>query len=378
MTASKSLSSTQSENSQGKQTVNLFSPLTLRSITLRNRIGVSPMCQYYSKDGYASDWHLVHLGSRAVGGAGLVIVEASAVEARGRITPDDLGIYLDDHTVKLKQITEFISGFGAVPGIQIAHAGRKASTKNPWRGGNRHSKQALEDSEGGWEVVGPSSIAFSETSRMPHALTINEIKEIQKKFVEAAIRAHAAGFKFLEVHAAHGYLLHSFYSPLSNQRTDEYGGSFENRIRFLLEVVAAVRKVWSGELPLSVRISASDWVEGGWTVDDSVELAKHLKELGVDIVDCSSGNIRSGDRYNMVPGWQVPLSEAVRKGAKIGTCAVGMITDPNQANEIITSEKADIVLLAREMMRDAYWPYHAAKALGIEADTLPPNYSYAL
>lgn len=357
---------------------NLFSPLTIRGVTLRNRIGVSPMCQYYSKDGFASDWHLVHLGSRAVGGAGLVMFEASAVEPRGRISPDDLGIYLDAHVEKLRQITDFISNFGAVPAIQIAHAGRKGSTKNPWKEGNRHDKKAVSDEEGGWEVVGPSATPFSEMSRVPHALTISEIKEIQQKFVDATRRAHAAGFKFLEVHAAHGYLLHSFYSPLSNERTDEYGGSFENRIRFLLEVVELVRKEWPDDLPLSVRISASDWAEGGWTIEDSVELAKRLKQLGVDIVDCSSGNIRAGDRYNMAPGWQVPLAEAVRKGADVMTAAVGLIVDAQQANEIISSGQADIVLLARQMMRDAYWPYHAAEALGIKAETLPRNYSYAL
>ena len=357
---------------------NLFSPLTLRSITLKNRIGVSPMCQYNSTDGFASDWHLVHLGARAVGGAGLIIIEASAVEARGRITPDDLGIYKDEHTSKLKEITKFISDYGSVAGIQIAHAGRKASTKNPWKVGDRHNKQALSNEEGGWEVVGPTTKPFSEHSRIPHALSIDEIKEIQEKFVEAAKRAEKAGFKFLEIHGAHGYLLHSFYSPLANERKDEYGGSFENRTRFLLEVTEKVRKVWPQNLPLSVRISASDWVEGGWTVDDSVKLARELKALGVDIVDCSSGNIRAGDRYNMQPGWQVPLAEAVRQQAGIATAAVGVITEAHQANEIIKSGKADLVLLAREMMRDAHWPYHAAKSLGIKADTLPPNYTYAL
>ncbi|MBX9689057.1 MAG: NADH:flavin oxidoreductase/NADH oxidase [Candidatus Obscuribacterales bacterium] len=357
---------------------NLFSPLTLRSITFRNRIGVSPMCQYYSKDGFADDWHLVHLGSRAVGGAGLVIVEASAVEARGRITPDDLGIYKDEHIAKLKQITGFISSFGAVPGIQIAHAGRKASSKNPWKEGNRHDKLAVSNEDGGWDIVGPSAIAFSETSKLPTALSVTEIKEIQQKFVDAAKRSLEAGFTFLEIHAAHGYLLHSFYSPLSNQRSDEYGGSFENRIRFLVETVQAVRKTWPDNLPLSVRLSASDWVEGGWSVDDSVELSKELKKLGVDIIDCSSGNIRSGDRYNMHPAWQVPLAESVRNQAKIPTAAVGMISDSKLANEIITQGKADMVLLARQMMRDPYWPYHAAQELGIEAITIPRNYSYAL
>ncbi len=377
MTVPSSSTSTKEQASESSMP-HLFAPFTLRSVTFRNRIGVSPMCQYISKDGFANDWHLVHLGSRAVGGAGLVIVEASGVEARGRITPDDMGIYLDAHVEKLKQITDFISSYGAVAGIQIAHAGRKASTRNPWKGGDRHNKQALNDEEGGWEVVGPSPIPFSDSLRTPKELTVAEIKDITQKFADAAKRALNAGFKFLEVHAAHGYLLHSFYSPLSNVRTDEYGGSFENRIRFLLEVVEAVRKIWPEDLPLSVRLSASDWVEGGWTVDDSVELAKELKKRGVDIVDCSSGNIRSGDRYNMHPGWQIPLADAVKNGAGIPTAAVGVITEAHQANEIIVSGKADMVLLAREMMRDAYWPYHAAKQLGVDAATLPPNYTYAL
>ena len=362
---------------------NLFSPLTIKSVTLRNRIGVSPMCQYHSVDGFAEDWHLVHLGSRAVGGAGLVCVEASAVEPRGRICPDDLGIYKDEHIEMLKKITSFISAHGAVPAIQIAHAGRKGSTKSPWRGGNRHEKQDVPDSEGGYDVVAPSAVPFNATSRVPHELTVAEIREIQLKFRDAAIRAHKAGFKWLEVHGAHGYLIHSFYSPLANSRTDEYGGSFENRIRFCVEVVKEVRAVWPQDLPLAVRISATDWVEGGWTVEDSVELAKVLKELGVDLVDCSSGNIRSGDRYKMDPGYQVPLAEKVRAEAHIATAAVGLITDPHQANEIITSGKADIVLLAREFMRDPHWPFHAAQALkdelGIDPKTvLPPNYSYAI
>ncbi|MBS1989968.1 MAG: NADH:flavin oxidoreductase/NADH oxidase [Cyanobacteria bacterium SZAS LIN-2] len=380
--------STQDQNSAESATnkstaPNLFSPLTIKSITLRNRIGVSPMCQYHSVDGFAEDWHLVHLGSRAVGGAGLVCVEASAVEPRGRICPDDLGIYKDEHITMLKKITGFIEQHGAVPAIQIAHAGRKGSTKNPWRGGNRHQKQDVPDSEGGYDIVAPSAVAFNEGSRVPHELTIDEIKEIQLKFRDAAIRAQKAGFKWLEIHGAHGYLIHSFYSPLANFRKDEYGGSFENRIRFFVEVVDQVRAVWPQDLPLAARFSTTDWVEGGWTVDDSVKLAKILKEHGVDLIDCSSGNIRSGDRYQMGPGYQVPLAQKVRAEANIATAAVGMITEPHQANEIIASGKADMVLLAREFMRDAYWPYHAAQALagelGVEPKTvLPPNYTYAI
>lgn len=356
----------------------LFSPFKLRSIRFRNRIGVSPMCQYFASDGFASDWHLVHLGSRAVGGAALVIAEASAVEARGRITPDDLGIYLDEHVQKLKQITSFISSFGAVAGIQIAHAGRKASTRNPWKGGNRHEKKFLAQSEGGWEIVGPSPTPFSGEGKVPHELSTSEISEIRQNFVRAAQRAKEAEFAFLEIHAAHGYLLHSFYSPLSNERKDQYGGSFENRIRFLLEVTESVREVWPSDLPLSVRISASDWVDNGWSIEDSVVLAKELKHLGVDIVDCSSGNVRAGDRYNMQPGWQTPLAETVRKEAGIATCAVGLITEAQQANEIISSGKADMVLIARQFIKDPHWPFHAARELGVDAETLPQNYSYAI
>jgi len=362
---------------------NLFSPLTIGKVTLRNRIGVSPMCQYASVDGFANDWHLVHLGSRAIGGAALVIVEASGVEARGRITPDDMGIYKDEHIEMLKKIAEFMEQYGAVPGIQIAHAGRKASTKNPWKVGNRHEKQELSDADGGWQPVAPSAVPFTPGGRVPHELTVGEIKEIQLAFQSAAKRALEAGFKWLEIHGAHGYLLNSFYSPLANFRTDEYGGSFENRIRMIVETTQLVRAVWPADLPLAVRLSASDWVEGGWTVDDSTELAKVLKELGVDMVDCSSAYVRHGDHYAYGPGWQVPLAEAVRKGANIATAAVGMITDAKQADDIIRQGKADIVLLARELMRDPYWPYHAARAL--EADlgvnskkVLPPNYSYAI
>lgn len=363
----------------------LFSPYTVRSVTLRNRIGVSPMCQYASVDGFANDWHLVHLGSRAIGGAGLVIVEASGVEARGRITADDLGIYKDEHVTELKKITAFIEQFGAVPGIQIAHAGRKASTKNPWKTGNRHEKQDLSDEEGGWLPVAPSAVPFSKDSRVPHELSTAEIKEIQQAFVAATKRALAAGFKWLEVHGAHGYLLNSFYSPLANFRTDEYGGSFENRVRMLVETVTLVRAAWPENLPLSVRLSASDWAEGGWTIEDSSALAKILKGLGVDMIDCSSGSVRPGDRYPLGPGWQVPLAEQVRAEADIATMAVGMITEAEQADEIIRGGKADIVLLARELMRDPYWPYHAARALegkgvavGEAKKVLPPNYSYAI
>ncbi|MBI5175399.1 MAG: NADH:flavin oxidoreductase/NADH oxidase [Candidatus Melainabacteria bacterium] len=371
------------EGGQGKTADGLFSPLKIKSVTLKNRIAISPMCQYHSVDGFAEDWHLVHLGSRAVGGAGLVVMEASGVEARGRISPDDLGIYKDEHIEKLKQITTFISSFGAVAGIQIAHAGRKASTRNPWKGGNRHEKEYLTSENGGWEIVGPSPLPFSESSTVPKELTIEEIHSIQDSFAAAAKRAHAAGFKWLEVHAAHGYLLHSFYSLLSNRRTDKYGGSLENRMRNTLETVEKVRAAWPEELPLTVRISASDWAEGGWTPEDSVVMARALKDLGVDLIDCSSGFIRAGDRYPLAPGWQVPLARKVRTEAGIATGAVGQITEAEQAHAVIQNGDADLVFIARESIRDPYWPYHAARSLGSTVvddarKVLPINYSYAI
>ena len=361
------------------QPSNLFSPLTVGDITLRNRIGVSPMCQYNSVDGFAQDWHLVHLGSRAVGGAALVITEATAVEPCGRISPDDLGIYSDEHVEMLSRITKFIKSFGAVPGIQLAHAGRKGSTLSPWKAASRHEKVVLSDKDGGWDVVGPSNVPFAPNFRQPHDLTINEIQKIQQLFKDAAIRSLRAGFEWLELHAAHGYLLNSFYSPLSNFRTDEYGGTFENRIRFVVETARLIRTVWSENLPFSVRISATDWVEGGWTVDDSVELAKALKMEGVDLIDCSSGNVRGGDKIPFAPGFQVPLAERVRDKASILTAAVGMITEPLQANDIIIREQADLVFLAREMIRDPYWPLRAAQALDLPPSAaLPRIYNYAI
>lgn len=377
MTSEQSTQATASNAVANK--LNLFSPLTIRDITLKNRIGVSPMCQYSSVDGFANDWHLVHLGSRAVGGAGLVICEASGVEARGRITPDDLGIYKDEHIEMLKKITQFIEEWGAVPGIQLAHAGRKGSTLSPWKAESRHAKVDLKEDQGGWEVVGPSPVPFNPEWQKPHELTISEIKEIQEKFRIATQRAIKAGFKWMELHAAHGYLLNSFYSPLSNFRTDEYGGSFENRIRFVVETARVIRKEWPAQYPMSVRLSATDWVEGGWTVDDSVALSKILKAEGIDVIDCSSGNVRAGDRYPFAPGFQVPLAEKVKAQADIMTAAVGMITEPLQANEIIQKEQADIVLLAREMMRDPYWPLRAAQELRLPTTAaLPRRYSYAL
>jgi 2,4-dienoyl-CoA reductase-like NADH-dependent reductase (Old Yellow Enzyme family) len=347
----------------------LFEPYTQKSITLRNRIGVSPMCTYTAVDGMANDWHVIHLGARAVGGAGLVIAEATAVEARGRITPHDLGIWSDEHIDPLARVASAIKVNGAAAGIQIAHAGRKASVNRPWDGG----KPILPEDAHGWPVIGPSPLGYHEGYTVPHEMSKDEILEVQQAFRAGALRALQAGFEWLEIHAAHGYLIHSFYSPISNQRIDEYGGNFENRIRFLLETVRAVRTVWPDTLPLTVRISATDWVEGGWTIDDSVELAKYLKGEGVDLVDCSSGSIVVKGKILGSPGYQVPLSETVRCGANIATAAVGLITAPSHADEIIRNGRADLVLLGREMLRDPHWALHAAQALKQPAP-VPPQY----
>ena len=347
----------------------LFEPLTVRGITLRNRIGVSPMCQYSYTDGFSNEWQMVHLGARAAGGAGLVIAEASAVEARGRITPDDVGIWSDDHVDPLERVARFIKAQGAVPGIQIAHAGRKASTRRPWDG----SGPLAADEPRAWPVVGPSPIPFDEGYQTPQELSQAEIGKIQAAFRAAAVRALAAGFEWIEIHAAHGYLIHSFYSPLSNHRTDRYGGSFENRIRFLVETACAVRLSWPEELPLAVRISGTDWTEGGWTVEESVELARILKGQGVDLIDCSSGGNLHHAKVPLGAGYQVPISEAVRKGANILTATVGLITSPAQADENVRNERADVVLLGREMLRDPNWALHAAQALKQPAP-VPPQY----
>jgi 2,4-dienoyl-CoA reductase-like NADH-dependent reductase (Old Yellow Enzyme family) len=330
------------------------------------------MCQYSSVDGFASDWHLVHLGSRAVGGAGLVMMEASAVEARGRITPGDHGIWKDDHIAMLTRIASFLKQRGAVPGIQIAHAGRKASCHVPWE----NNGAPIPAAEGGWETVAPSAIPFRETDPAPKALHLTEIRDIVNAFAQAARRALAAGFEVLELHCAHGYLAHEFLSPLANRRTDEYGGSFQNRIRFVLELAETVRSVWPDRFPLFVRISATDWKEGGWTLDDSVQLAKELRPRNVDLIDCSSGAMVPDAKIPVAPGFQVPFAERIKREANIPTGAVGMITDPHQADEIIRSEKADLVLLAREFLRDPYWPLHAAQALG-QAPDAPVQYQRA-
>ncbi|WP_114783949.1 NADPH dehydrogenase NamA [Botryobacter ruber] len=338
----------------------LFSPLQLRSITLKNRIAVSPMCMYSSKDGFANDWHLVHLGSRAVGGAGLVLMEATAVSPEGRISPGDLGIWDDAHIPDLQRITTFIEGQQCVPGIQLAHAGRKASRRSPWNGGSA----LTAEEEGGWQTVAPSAVPFMEAEPTPHALTTTEIQAIVAAFAAAAQRALAAGFKVVELHAAHGYLLHEFLSPLSNQRTDEYGGSFENRVRFVLQITEAVRTVWPEELPLFVRVSATDWTEGGWTPEETVALAALLQERGVDLLDCSTGGNVAKAPIPVGPGYQVPFAEKVKKETGMRTGAVGMITDVQQAETIIASGQADLVLLAREMLRNPYFPLNAALELG--------------
>ena len=337
----------------------LFSPLRLRDVEMRNRIVVSPMCQYSSVDGFANDWHLVHLGSRAVGGAGLIILEASAVTPEGRISPDDLGIWKDEHIEMLARIFKFIESQGAVAGIQLAHAGRKASTSAPWKG---HAP--LKPAEGGWSpIVAPSALAFDAGYQVPQELDRAGIETVIRAFGEAARRALAAGARVVEIHAAHGYLLNSFLSPLSNKRTDEYGGSLENRMRLLCQVTEEIRKVWPEKYPLFVRISATDWVKGGWTPDDSVALAKRLGALGVDLIDCSSGGNVPDAKIPVGPGYQVPFAARIRAEAGIRTGAVGMITSPEQADQIVRMGEADVVLMAREFLRDPYWPLHAAREL---------------
>jgi len=346
----------------------LFSPLQLRSLEFPNRIGVSPMCQYSSEDGFSNDWHLVHLGSRAQGGAGLVMLEASAVLPEGRITPNDLGIWKDEHIPGLERVAKFIHGQGARAGIQLAHAGRKASMSAPFV-----KERLLASDEGGWQPVGPSAVAFAPHYAIPTALDKAGIDAVVEAFRHAAQRAAHAGFDLVEIHAAHGYLIHQFLSPLANQRTDEYGGSLENRGRLALAVVDAVRSEWPEHLPLFMRISATDWADGGWNADESVELARQLREHGVDLVDVSSGGMVPNATIPVGPGFQVPFAARIRREAQIPTAAVGMITDPTQANEIVEKGEAEMVMLAREMLRDPYWPVHAAAALG-ETASWPKQY----
>ncbi len=338
----------------------LFSPLQLRDVTLRNRIAVSPMCEYSCEDGFANDWHLVHLGGFAVGGAGLVMTEATAVTPEGRISPQDHGIWSEAHVPFLQRITEFIRAQGAIAGIQLAHAGRKASTRRPWEGGGTESVD-----HGGWtNVVAPSAIRFSSDYPQPNELTADDIRHLIDAFRAAAVRSLDAGFRVIELHAAHGYLLHEFLSPLSNQRTDEYGGSLENRARFALEVASAVRAAWPPQYPLLVRISATDWAEGGWTPDESVQLASWLQARGVDLIDCSSGGLVPGVHIPLGPGYQVPFARRVREDADIATGAVGLITDARQAEKIIADGDADLVFLGREFLRQPHWPLLAAHELG--------------
>jgi len=339
----------------------LFSPLKLRGVEFRNRIFVSPMCQYSSEGGLPTDWHMVHLGSRAVGGAACVIVEATGVSREGRISPGDSGLWSEGHADAFEPISAFIRSQGAVPGIQLAHAGRKASTAAPWDGGG-----LVPAARGGWTPLAPSPIAFAEGYAVPREMTSADIRAVVEQFARGARLARRAGFDVVELHFAHGYLVHEFLSPLSNKRTDAYGGSLPNRMRLALEIAKAARAEWPQELPLFARISATDWADGGWDLPDSIELSKQLKAAGVDLIDCSSGGTLPKARIPIGPGYQVPFAEAIRKEAKIATGAVGLITKPEQAERVVASGQADVVLLARELLRDPYWPLRAAKALGAD------------
>src|SRR3954464_10125167 len=348
----------------------LFTPITFRGVTLKNRIVVSPMCQYSSEDGFASDWHLVHLGSRAVGGASLVFTAAAGVTPEGRISPQDLGVWKDQHVGKLAQIAAFVRAQGAEMGIQLAHAGRKGSTARPWQGGG-----SVPPEQGGFRIVAPSPVRFREKDQVPQALDEAGIARIVRAFADAADRAHRAGFTVIELHAAHGYLLHEFLSPLSNQRTDGYGGSIENRARMLLETVRAIRSRWPERLPLFRPVSAAhwarggsaaDWVAGGWTADDTVWLARRLKDEAVDLVDCSSGGAVPGAQIPVGPGYQVPFAERVRRETGMPTGAVGLIRSSYQADHVLRSGQADLVVIARQLLRDPYWPLHAARELGVD------------
>ncbi|MFA9390506.1 MAG: NADH:flavin oxidoreductase/NADH oxidase [Prolixibacteraceae bacterium] len=341
----------------------LFSPLTIKGISFRNRIAISPMCQYSSSDGLANDWHTVHYGSRAAGGAGLIIQEASAISPEGRITPSDMGIYTDEHVIHLQKITQFIQQHGAVAGIQLAHAGRKAGCAEPWNGGKQ-----LKSNDGGWTTVSSSTLPFNIEDKAPLALDQLGIQKVISDFKRAAERSLKAGYQVIEIHAAHGYLIHQFLSPLINQRSDEYGGPFENRIRLLLEIVKEIQTVWPDHLPLFVRISATDWVEGGWDIDEAVQLSALLKKEGVDLIDCSSGGTVPYAKINAAPGFQVPFAERIKKETGILTGAVGLITQAQQAEEILAKGQADLILIGRESLRDPNFPLNAAKTLGDEID----------
>jgi 2,4-dienoyl-CoA reductase-like NADH-dependent reductase (Old Yellow Enzyme family) len=339
----------------------LFEPLTIRSITLKNRIVVSPMCEYSAQDGFANDWHLVHLGTRAVGGAALVIAEATAVNPEGRITHDDLGIWKDEHIDFLSRITGFIERQNAVPGIQLAHAGRKASHHSPWKGG-----KALQPDEAPWQTFAPSAIPFKDGEPPPMAMSKEQIQQVINDFRSAAIRAAKAGFKVMEIHAAHGYLLNEFMCQSSNQRNDEYGGSFENRIRIVLEVIDAIREVWSKDLPLFIRISCTEWIAHGWSIEDSIKFVRAIKDKDVDLVDCSSGGNSHAQKIPGAPLYQVPFAEAIKKHTGVKTAAVGLITTAKQCEGILQAQQADLIVLARQLLRDPYFPLHVAKELGVD------------
>jgi 2,4-dienoyl-CoA reductase-like NADH-dependent reductase (Old Yellow Enzyme family) len=347
----------------------LFSSLKIRNIELKNRIAVSPMCQYSSINGVPTDWHFVHLGSRAVGGAGLILTEATAVSPEGRISPDDAGIWNDEQLNAYKKITAFIKEQKSVPGIQLAHAGRKASTYSPWKGTGE-----VNVDNGGWQTLAPSAIPFAESFPNPKEMSKDDIELVIDQFNKAAIRSIDAGFEIIELHFAHGYLVHEFLSPISNNRKDNYGGTLENRCRFAIDVTTSVKKVIPSGTPLFVRISATDWVEGGWDIEQSVQLAKWLKDVGVDLIDCSSGGNVPNVKIPSAPGYQIPFAEKIKNEAGILSGGVGLITTAEQAEEIIKSGKADIVLLAREMLRDPYWALHAAKKLNVDLDDFPKQY----
>jgi len=350
----------------------LFSPLTLRSLTLRNRLGISPMCMYSSVEGHPSDWHLVHLPARAVGGAAVVIQEATAVSAEGRISPHDAGLWSDEHVEPWTRVMRLVRQFGAIPAVQLAHAGCKAGTARPWEGGRK-----LASHEGGWQAIGPTSTPFRPDDPPVHAMTEDDIARVVRCFADAARRALDAGYEIVEIHGAHGYLTHSFYSPLMNRRDDRWGGSFENRTRFPLEVVRAVRQVWPERLPLFVRLSCSDWVDGGWNINDSVALARLLKDEGADLIDCSSGGASLKASMKVEPGYQVPFARTIRRQAGIATSAVGLITDPRHAESIVADGSADLVLVGRESLRDPHFPIRAARVLNATPPA-PVQYARAL
>ena len=356
-------------NKKRERKVKLFEPLELRDVTTRNRIMMSPMSQYSAPDSVPTDWHYVHLGTRAVGGAGIVMTEATAVESRGRISPWDVGLWNDEQEAAFARIAEFVSEQGAIPGVQLAHAGRKASHMRPWE-----DRKPIFVEDGGWETVAPSPLPLNSEDIVPAELTSDQIGEILSKYKASAERALRAGFKLIEIHAAHGYLLHSFLSPLTNQRSDEFGGSFDNRAKVVLEVAKTIREVWPAELPLFVRISVKDWVDGGWDIPDSVELARRLGPLGVDLIDCSSGGAVLEQQIPIHPGYQVPLAHAVREGGEIKSAAVGLISKPVQAEQILANERADLIVIGRMALWSPYWPHHAASELHAEVK-LPIQYA---